>query len=225
MSVHLHRELDRLRGRLLGLAGEVEQQLQKAITAVLNRDPQLADEVEAGDRKIDQFEVELEEECLKVLALYQPVAADLRFLITVLKINNDLERVGDLAVNIARKARTLSQMPPVRMPFDLDGMWRKVQEMLRQSVDSLVNGDADAAEDVCKRDEAVNAQKKAIRQQVEQLIEQHPDQVKTWLQVLAVSRNLERVADHATNIAEDVIYLVRGHIVRHPARFRDRDQD
>ncbi|MBC7354233.1 MAG: phosphate signaling complex protein PhoU [Thermogutta sp.] len=225
MSVHLHRELDRLRGRLLGLAGEVEQQLQKAITAVLNRDPQLADEVEAGDRKIDQYEVELEEECLKVLALYQPVAADLRFLITVLKINNDLERVGDLAVNIARKARTLSQMPPVRMPFDLDGMWRKVQAMLRQSVDSLVNGDAGAAEDVCKRDEAVNAQKKAIRQQVEQLIEQHPDQVKTWLQVLAVSRNLERVADHATNIAEDVIYLVRGHIVRHPARFRDRDQD
>lgn len=220
MTVHLHRELNLLRGRLLALSGDVEDQLQKAITAVMNRDPQLADEVESGDRRIDQLEVEIEEECLKILALYQPVAADLRFLITILKINNDLERVGDLAVNIARKARTLSHLPPLRIPFDLEGMWQKVQAMLSQSVDSLVNGDAEAAEAVCKKDEAVNAQKKAVRQQVEQLITEDPGLVKPLLQILAVFRNLERVADHATNIAEDVIYMVRGQIVRHPARFQ-----
>lgn len=220
MTVHLHRELDNLRRKLTGLSGDVEDQLQKAVTAVLNRDPQLADEVERRDQLIDQAEVEIEEECLKILALHQPVAADLRFLVTVLKINNDLERIGDLAVNIARKARTLSQLPPLNAPFDLESMWQKAQAMLRQSVDSLVNGDADSAEDVCRRDMAVNAQKKQIRQQVEALIEKNPAQVRTLLQILAVSRNLERVADHATNIAEDVMYMVRGQIMRHPTRFQ-----
>jgi len=129
MAVHMHREMDRLRERLLRLCGEVEGQLHKAIEAVLKRDPQLADEVESSDRKIDAAEVDIEEECLTILTLHQPVAADLRFLVSVLKINNDLERIGDLAVNIARKARTLSQYPPIRLPFDLSEMWGKAQVM------------------------------------------------------------------------------------------------
>ncbi|MGB4728746.1 MAG: phosphate signaling complex protein PhoU [Thermogutta sp.] len=215
MAVHMHREMDRLRERLLRLCGEVEGQLHKAIEAVLKRDPQLADEVESSDRKIDAAEVDIEEECLTILTLHQPVAADLRFLVSVLKINNDLERIGDLAVNIARKARTLSQYPPIRLPFDLSEMWGKAQVMLRNSVDSLVNCDLDLAIDVCRQDEAVDAQKRMIREHVERMIQETPDLVRPLLQVLAISRNLERVADHATNIAEDVIYMVRGQIARH----------
>ncbi|MGQ9503767.1 MAG: phosphate signaling complex protein PhoU [Thermogutta sp.] len=215
MSVHMHREMDRLRERLLRLSAEVESQLQKAIDAVLRRDPQLADEVESSDSRIDEGEIEVEEQCVTILTLHQPVAADLRFLVSVLKINNDLERIGDLAVNIARKARTLSQFPPIRLPFDLSEMWNKAQVMLRQSVDSLVNCDPDLAMEVCRNDEAVDAQKRVIRQHVERMIRETPELVHPLLQVLAISRNLERVADHATNIAEDVIYMVRGRIARH----------
>jgi len=215
MSTHMHREMDRLRERLLRLCGEVEGQLQKAIDAVLKRDPQLADEVESSDSKIDAAEVEIEEECLTILTLHQPVAADLRFLVSALKINNDLERIGDLAVNIARKARTLSKCHPIRLPFDLSDMWSQAQVMLRESVDSLVNCDLDLAMDVCRKDEAVDAQKRLIREHVERMIRETPDLVHVLLQVLAISRNLERVADHATNIAEDVIYMVRGRIARH----------
>lgn len=215
MSVHMHREMDRLRERLLRLSAEVESQLQKAIDAVLRRDPQLADEVESSDSRIDEAEIEVEEQCVTILTLHQPVAADLRFLVSVLKINNDLERIGDLAVNIARKARTLSQFPPIRLPFDLSEMWNKAQVMLRQSVDSLVNCDPALAMEVCRNDEAVDAQKRVIREHVERMIRETPELVHPLLQVLAISRNLERVADHATNIAEDVIYMVRGRIARH----------
>jgi len=215
MSIHMHREIDQLKASLLGLCGTVQEQLSDAVRAVLDRDPNLADQVERRDQEIDAKEIEIEEAALKLLALYQPVALDLRFVIAFIKINNDLERIGDLAVNIARKARTLSQYEPIRLPIDVDAMWKNVKAMIRDSVDSLVQTNAELAADVCRRDEIVDQQKRDSRRTIEQLIASQPSAVQPLLQYLAVSRNLERAADHATNIAEDVIYLVRGQIPRH----------
>jgi len=215
MSIHMHREIDQLKASLLELCGTVQEQLSDAVRAVLDRDPNLADQVERQDQEIDRKEIEIEEAALKLLALYQPVALDLRFVIAFIKINNDLERIGDLAVNIARKARTLSQCEPIRLPIDVDAMWRNVKAMIRDSVDSLVQTNAELAADVCRRDEIVDQQKRDFRLTIEKLIAAQPSAVQPLLQYLAVSRNLERAADHATNIAEDVIYLVRGQIPRH----------
>ncbi len=186
-----------------------------ALRAVLERDEALAREVEQRDLDIDHREIEVEEECMKALALHQPVAVDLRLIIATMKINNDLERIGDMAVNIARKARALIGEPRVELSFDLGAMWAKTQAMLRDSIDSLVNMDAQQATDVCRRDDEVDRMKYEIRIEIEGLITQHPDLVRAYLRLLAVSRNLERIADLATNIAEDVVYLVDGRIIRH----------
>ncbi len=215
MSIHMHREIEQLKGALLGLCGLVEQQIADAVRAVLDRDPDLGDQVEQKDQAIDRKEIEIEESALKLLALYQPVALDLRFVIAFIKINSDLERIGDLAVNIARKARNLSLLEPIRPPFDVDVMWQGVKTMVRDSVDSLIQTNADLAADVCHRDEEVDRQKRSARQMIEKLIAEQPQLVQPLLQYLSVSRNLERAADHATNIAEDVIYLARGQIHRH----------
>lgn len=215
MSVHLQRELEQLKRSLLTLCGAVEEQVQRAVQALLDRDAQAAQQVEDQDAQIDQHEVEIEEECLKLLALYQPVASDLRFIISVLKINNDLERIGDLAVNLAHKARTFAQFPEVENPFDLRRMWHQVQGMLRDSVNAMVRLDPNLARDVCARDSQINVQKRQIRQLAEALIQQDPQQTRPLLALAAAARNLERIADHATNIAEDVIYLTEGRIPRH----------
>ncbi|MFZ5833045.1 MAG: phosphate signaling complex protein PhoU [Planctomycetota bacterium] len=215
MSVHLQREIDHLKRHLLSLCGLVEDQVQMAVRALLERDYDLARSVERRDLDIDQREVEVEEECLKTLALYQPVAVDLRFVVAALKINNDLERIGDMAVNIARKAMSFVDETPIDVPFDIAGMWRRTQEMLRDSLDALVNMDVQLAEDVIRRDDEVDRMKHDIRVEVESRIEQEPHYVRPLLRLLAVSRNLERIADCATNIAEDVIYMVQGDIVRH----------
>lgn len=215
MSVHLQREIERLKKSVLSLCALVEEQAQIAVRALLDRDEEAAQEVQRRDIDIDQREVEVEEDCLKILALYQPVAADLRFIISALKINNDLERIGDLAVNIARKAATFAGLPPMEIPFDLSGMWLKVQSMLRDSIDALVNLDAMLANDVCGRDDEVDRMKHDFRYRAEEMIHVDPEKTSTLLTLVAVSRNLERIADHATNIAEDVIYMVQGTIVRH----------
>ncbi|MCS7306323.1 MAG: phosphate signaling complex protein PhoU [Thermoguttaceae bacterium] len=215
MSLHLQRELDLLKRRLLNLCGLAEQQVHRAIEALLDRDLVAAQQVEDQDALIDQQEVELEEECLKILALHQPVASDLRFIISALKINNDLERIGDLAVNLAHKARTFAQFPEVENPFDLSRMAQQVQGMLRDSVNAMVRLDPKLAQDVCARDAQINEQKHQIRLLAEQLIQQNPHQIKPILALAAAARNLERIADHATNIAEDVIYLTQGSISRH----------
>jgi phosphate transport system protein len=215
MSVHLQRAIDQLKKDLLSLCALVEEQTQIAVRALLSRDEELAHEAICRDLEIDQREVEVEEECLKILALHQPVAADLRFIVAALKINNDLERIGDLAVNIARKAITFACGPPMEIPFDLAGMWDKTQAMLRDSLDCLVNLDPALANAVCARDNEVDALKRAIRLKAEDMIRKNPERAPTLLTLVAVSRNLERVADHASNIAEDVIYMVEGRIVRH----------
>ena len=215
MSVHLHREIERLKKHLLSLCAIVEDQVQIAVRALLDRDEELARAVRLRDAEIDELEVEVEEECLKILALHQPVAVDLRFIVAALKINNDLERIGDLAVNIVKKAKRFAALPPMKIPFDLEGMCAKTQAMLRDSLDALVNLDPELARQVCARDDEVDAIKSEFSKSVGQRIRQNPGQIEFLLTLLAVSRNLERVADHATNIAEDVIYMVEGKIIRH----------
>jgi phosphate transport system protein len=215
MSVHLQREIDRLKKNLLSLCALVEEQVQVAVRALLDREPELARRVERRDLEIDQREVEVEEECLKALALHQPVASDLRFIVAAMKMNSDLERIGDLAVNIARKVITICSQGAMEIPFDLAGMWQKTQRMLRDSLDSLVNLDARLANNVCARDNEVDQMKREIRRKAEALMQQDPARISVLLNLLAVSRNLERIADHATNIAEDVIYMVEGRIIRH----------
>lgn len=217
MAVHLQREIEGLKKRLLSLCTLVEEQVDMAIRAVVRRDRELAIHVKRRDKEVDRREVELEEECLKGLALYQPVAGDLRLVVAVLKINNDLERIGDLAVNVARKAAALAAGPPRGMPLDLPGMWEKTRAMLRDSLDALVNYDAVLAQNVCARDDEVDQMKHAIRQKAEHLLRLQPEDLSALLGLLAVARNLERIADHATNIAEDVIYLIEGRIIRHSA--------
>jgi phosphate transport system protein len=215
MSVHLRREIDKLKQSLLLLCRMVEDQVESAVKALLDRDQTLAERVEQRDHEIDQREVEVEEECLRVLALYQPVAIDLRLIVSVLKINSDLERVGDLAVNIAHKALAVVNELQVAAPDALPDMAAKTQSMLHDSIDALVALDSKLAAGVCARDDEVDQLKRAIRLEVEDCIEINPRHLRPLLRLLAVSRNLERIADSATNIAEDVIYMVEGRIIRH----------
>jgi phosphate transport system protein len=167
------------------------------------------------DYDIDQEEVNIEEDCLKVLALYQPVAIDLRFLVTVLKINTDLERIGDLSVNIAERSDFLSRQTPVTVPFDFDLMAEKTQSMLHKGIDALVNIDCELAYNVCAMDDEVDAINKEMYQLVIQSILENPSDIDSLIHLLSVSRHLERIGDHATNIAEDVIYMAEGKIIRH----------
>ena len=215
VSVHLQREIDRLKKSLLSLCALVEEQVRLAVRSLLDRDPEMAQRVAERDHEIDTREVEVEEDCLKILALHQPVAADLRFIVSALKINNDLERIGDLAVNIGRKAVTLASQPAVDIPFDLAGMSEQTQAMLHDSLEALVNLDPRLADAVCGRDDEVDRMKHDIRVWSEEAMRMAPDRIPTLLAVLAATRNLERIADHATNIAEDVVYMVQGKIIRH----------
>jgi len=215
MSVHLQREIEQVKKSILALCAVVEDQVQAAVRALLERDVDLAENVKQRDHEIDQREVEVEEDCLKILALHQPVAIDLRFIVAVMKINNDLERIGDLAVNIARKAVSFADEPLMENTFDIAGMWEKTQSMLRDSIDSLVNMNGELAGDVCRRDDEVDRIKHDIRISAEQRIRTEPGKVRSLMLLLAVSRSLERISDCATNIAEDVIYMSEGRIIRH----------
>lgn len=215
MSVHLQREIERVKKDILAISAIVEEQVQDAVRAFLERDADLAGNVERRDEEIDRREVEVEEECLKILALHQPVAIDLRFIVSAMKINNDLERIGDLAVNVARKAVSFAAEQPLEIAFDLSGMWGKTQSMLRDSIEALVNLNGSLAAEVCRRDDEVDRIKHEIRAGVEEQIRREPERVRPLLRLLAVSRNLERIADCATNIAEDVIYMAEGRIIRH----------
>ena len=217
MSAHFQREISKLKQQVLSLCTMVEGQVEKAVRAVQLRDDELAVEVERLDEEIDLREIEVEEECLKTLALYQPVAVDLRFVVSTLKINHDLERIGDLAVNIARKVRGLVLDTPPELTCDLGLMCEKTQLLLRDSIDSLINMNAADAAAICTRDDEIDQMKATIRKEIETAIRKQPDKVGSLLKLLAVSRNLERIADLATSIAEDVVYLVEGRIMRHPS--------
>jgi phosphate transport system protein len=215
MTKHIERQVDQLKERILRVGTLVEEAISKSITALINRDVQLAQRVAANDEQIDRMEVEVEEECLKILALYQPVAADLRFVVAVLKINNDLERMGDLAKNIAKRVAQLANGEPCELPPEIRTMAMQAQEMVKQSLDAVVQADPALARQVREEDDAVDEYRQQIRRKVLKGIVEHPENVENLLRVNSVSKHIERIADMATNIAEDVIYMVEGDIVRH----------
>ena len=215
MPKHLQTEIENLKKSILNLSARVEAAVHDATLAIEQRDGKLAQKVIENDIVIDQQEVEIEEECLKTLALHQPVAIDLRFIIAVLKINSDLERVGDLAVNVAERAAFLATQPKPDISFDFVDMARAAQSMLTKSLDALVNPSIELAHKVCASDDAIDAMNREMYIKVQQAIRAHPEQMESLIHMLSASRHLERIADHATNIAEDVIYMIEGQIVRH----------
>ncbi len=215
MAVHLQREIANLKKQILALGSVVEERVRQAVQAVGRRDEAQAQMIVDADTEIDLMEVEIEEECLKVLALYQPVAVDLRFIVSVLKINNDLERIGDLAVNIAERAIFLASQPRLYDPLDIPEISEKVQGMLKKSLDALVNADLDLAREVCLADDEVDNLNRGMHEKVRAEIRRDIEVLQGASQLLDVSRFLERIADQATNIAEDVIYMVEGRIIRH----------
>ena len=215
MARHLQKEIENLKKELLTLCAMAEDRLWQAVNSIKNRDIKLAEKIMDSDMDIDQMEVKVEEECLKILALHQPVAIDLRFIITALKINNDLERIGDLAVNIAERSHFLATQKTISIRFDFETMAEKTQTMLKNSIDAMINIDLDLALRVCQADDEIDTLNRQMYEQVKIQIKQQPEHIETLIHLLSVSRHLERIADHATNIAEDVIYMIKGEIVRH----------
>jgi len=215
MSQHLARAMDELHRKVLLLGGMIEEAIARAMTALTRRDGALARQVIDNDSAIDRMEVEVEEECLKVLALHQPMARDLRMVVAILKMNNDLERVGDLAANIAKQAAVVASRPELAIPLDYGPMAAAACSMLKQALDALVNADAVLASQVCADDDLLDAMRRQATRTVEQAIREHPDRGEELMALASVARHLERIGDMATNVAEDVIYMVTGEIVRH----------
>ena len=215
MTRHFQNEIERLKKKILRLAAMVEDTLQKAVRSATEMNSELAAEVIDSDPAIDSYEIEVEEDCLKILALHQPVAADLRYIVAVLKINSDLERIADLAVNIAEHARESASLPGKSAPFNLTSMLDAAMTMVRQSVDALVKQDVNMAREVIQNDDLVDEFHRAAFHSCLKQIQADPGNVGFHVNLLSISRNLERIADHATNIAEDVIYMIEGEIVRH----------
>lgn len=215
MTIHLIKEIDKLKTALQSMGQLVDETLHAAVEVVLSGDKKLAVKVMQSDEMIDQRELEVEEECLKILALYQPVAKDLRFIVAALKINNDLERIGDMATNIAGRAFQLSALTPVTAPFDLRALCEKVTAMLHKSLEAMVKLDANMAEEVRRSDVQVDEIHRGMYEKTQTEMRKHPENCEQLILLLSVSKNLERIADLSTNIAEDVIYLVTGEIIRH----------
>ncbi len=215
MSIHLHREMERLNRLALEMSAHVEQNVRDAGRAFLERDTELARKVIDADRFIDQMEIELSENCLKTLALYQPVAGDLRFIFSLAKISGILERIGDLAENLARKGRSLAKMEPVAMPAELAQMLELARSMLKDAMDSRIDSDAPKAKAVILFDNEVDARKRLVRKAAEEAIMANPHACPQWMVVVAGSRNIERMADLAANISAEVVYSVEGKMIRH----------
>ncbi len=215
MSKHMQRDLDALQQQLLKMAGNVEEAIHSATRALETRDAELAERVIAGDDAIDRLENEVQEECLKILALHQPVAVDLRRISSILLITTDLERMGDLASGLAEKALELSHPPYAEIPARLRPMTLRATEMVNRALNSLVRSDADEARAVVAMDDDVDADNDAILAEVIARMKLPAGEIDSGLALHAAVRYVERIADHATNIAEDVIYLVEGSMVRH----------
>lgn len=215
MRVRLSRDIDKLKKRVLSLGALVEERFKMSVKAAECRDKEMAQTVIDGDVEIDQLEVDLEEECLKIFALHQPVADHLRYIVAVLKMNNDLERIGDLAVNIAERVMVIADNPGVSIPFDYFTMAQRTQDMLEKALDSLVYRDLTAAYQVCAEDDDVDFMKKTMQTLYVKEVQSRPQDADCLTNMFLISRHLERIADHATNIAEDVIYMITGEIHRH----------
>jgi phosphate transport system protein len=223
LSKHLERDLEGLHRDILDLAKTVEEAICKAIQALQERDADLARQVIAGDDAIDQQDNRIEEECLKMLALHQPLAGDLRRIAAVLKINSDLERMADLAVDIGERALRLAELSPIAIPEKLQRMTDLTIGMVRRSLAAFVSLDTREARTVCRLDDEVDRYNAEIIRELIHTMRSSPETIEPALSLFSATRHLERIADHATNIAEDVIHLVEGEIVRHrPEAFRER---
>ncbi len=215
MAIHLQEELNTLKRMILAQSALVEESVQKAVQALERGDNALADSVINLDKRINHHEVELEEECLKILALHQPVATDLRFIVSVIKINSDLERIGDVAVNLGKRTLAFAELKKVEAPFDFPLMAKRVLAMLDKSLTSLVNLDAAMAQQVIADDDQIDELHRQTYGLVKQELVGSSHHLEALLLWLAVSRHMERIADLAAHIAEDVVYMIEGQIVRH----------
>jgi len=216
MSLHLQRDLDKLKKEVLKLGNLVETAINNAILALNNREASYVDEVFKHEEIINEMEVKIEEDCLKILALHQPVAVDLRFIVVVLKVNNDLERMGDFATNIAKRARELMQVEPLpTLPEFVNDLPDLVRTMVRKSLDALVKLDIDLANEVMDMDDSVDQINRDMYSAMKQEITKNPENAEKAVNLLSCSRYMERIADLSTNIAEDVIFMVEGKVIRH----------
>jgi phosphate transport system protein len=215
MSKHWERDLTNLQRRIMRMAGTVEEAINFSISSLSERDPALAEKVMAGDRAIDAEESYIENECLKMLALHQPVAVDLRQVIAAQKINTDLERMADLAVNIAERACALARLPPIPVPAQVAPMAERTTFMVRQSLDAFINLDSRLARRIIRLDDEVDRYNREVIEELVEAMGVAPDTIPACMSLFSASRQLERIADHAANIAEVVVYLVEGEIIRH----------
>ena len=221
MARGLLNELEKLKTRILLLGSMVEENVRNSMKAFKACDDDLALQVQDKDNEIDRAEITVEEECLRIFALHQPVASDLRFVVTVLKVNNDLERIGDLASKIAKKVKVIRKDTrfnlacAITIPAEIDEMAEKTILLLKKSLDAFVQEDADLAYKVLLWDDEIDLAKHTIRRKLEEIQQQDPSQFLYLGILLSITRSLERIADHATNIAEDVIYMLQGRIIRH----------
>ena len=219
MSIHLTRDLEQLHQHIMAMCAVVEEVVHRAVDELGRPDVNVSQEIVDRDDEVDRWDVRIEEECLKILALHQPVADNLRRVAAVMKIAWELERVADVAVNIAERAAGLAGAPEVHVPEKLNHMAQVALDMLRLSLDAFVAQDSRLARDVCGQDDIVDALNREIIDELLVMMKRSPDLVEPALQLFSASRHVERVADHATNIAEDVVYLVEGEIIRHRAEF------
>jgi phosphate transport system protein len=215
MTRHFHEELEALKQTLLAMGGLVEDQIRRVMRALLERDDVMAQEVIERDRQVNTYDVEVDEQCVSLLALHQPAAGDLRFITTAMKIVTDLERIGDQAVNIAQRVLELNREPQLKPYIDLPRMAEKAQRMVKESLDAFVARDTALARQVCGEDAEVDALKEQIFRELLTFMMEDPRTIPRAIRVILISRFMERVADHATNMAEMVVYLVEGKMVRH----------
>lgn len=215
MSKHLIRDLDDLHHSLLSMCAKVEDLIHQGVRELSSPVPGRVEELIQEDNEIDRYDVEIEDDCLKTLALHQPVATDLRRITTVMKISSELERVADLAVHVAERASCLSDYPQITIPTELNEMVDIAIGMLHRSIDCYVNLDTKLARVVCMEDEKVDERNRIIIQKLTISMRESPNLIEPYMHLFSATRHLERIGDHATNIAEDVIYLVEGEIVRH----------
>jgi phosphate transport system protein len=214
---HFQEELDQLKRRLLEMGGAAEEQVRLAVKGLVERDHELIDQTLVGDRPLNDLHIEIDSRCFTLLALYQPMANDLRTIVAAVKINTDLERVGDLAVNIAEAARRYASHAPVKELIDIPRMATIAQTMLRDALDAFVRRDVSLAQMVLNEDDRLDGLKTQIFRELLTYMLQDPSKIEPALDLILVSRHLERIGDHATNIAEDVIFIVSAKDVRHHA--------
>jgi len=217
METHFQQELNKLKESLLQMAGLAERAISNAVEALVKRDTPLAEKTIGADEKINQMELRIDEMCLKLLALHQPMAADLRFITSAMRINTELERIGDQAVNIAERVISLNQEPQLKPYMDIPRMAEITQSMVRDVLDAFVNGDAQLARSVCERDDQVDGLNDQVFRELLTYMMADSKTITRAVHLIIVSRCLERIADHATNIAEGVIFMVKALVIKHHA--------